>query len=91
MAIPTPVNGQITDAITQANLTATGNAPAVAIGILQQAIAHSLALAAHNATNAQQQLNITAQAVATAGAALLFGNASAVELTEIADEKPQES
>ncbi len=82
MAIPTPVNGQITDAITQANLTATGSAPAVALGVLQQAIAHSLALAAHNATSAQQQLNITAQAVATAGAALLFGSGIVTEITE---------
>ena len=32
MAIPTPVNGQITDAVTQANVQVLADAPAMAIG-----------------------------------------------------------
>ena len=65
MALPTPVNGQITDAVTQANVTVLGGAPAQALGALYQVTAQALANAAHNATNAQQQAAILAQAVTT--------------------------
>ena len=34
MAIPTPVNGQITDAVTQANVKVLGDAPAMAMGAI---------------------------------------------------------
>jgi len=72
MAFPTAVNSQITDAITQANVQVVGDAPAIALGNLYQATAQALANAAHNATVAQQQNNITAQAATTAGVALLY-------------------
>ncbi|GAB2191743.1 RebB family R body protein [Sessilibacter sp. MAH2] len=72
MAFPTSVNSQITDAVTQENLVVLGDAPAVAMGNLYQATAQALANAAHNATIAQQQTNITAQAVTTMGVALLY-------------------
>lgn len=62
MAFPTAVNSQITDAVTQSNVTVLGNAPATAAGFLQQATAQAMANAAHNATFAQQQSNILAQA-----------------------------
>jgi hypothetical protein len=65
MALPTPVNGQITDAVTQANVQVLGSSPAQALGALYQASALALANAAHNATNAQQQTAILAQAVTT--------------------------
>jgi hypothetical protein len=42
------------------------------MGNLYQGIAQALANAAHNATNAQQQSNVTAQAATTAGVAALF-------------------
>src|SRR6185436_11022645 len=76
MAFPTAVNSQITDAVTQTNVHVAGSAPAMALGDLYQATAQALANAAHNATNAQQQLNITHQAATTAGVALLFSLAS---------------
>ena len=72
MAFPTAVNSQVTDSVTQANLSALGMAPAMALGNLYQATAQALANAAHNATTAQQQNNMTAQAATTMGIAKLY-------------------
>jgi hypothetical protein len=72
MAFPTSVNNQITDAVTQSNVLNLGVAPSVAMANLYQASAQALANAAHNATLAQQQNNIAAQAATTAGVALLL-------------------
>jgi len=73
MAYPTAVNNQITDAVTQANLKVLGDAPAVALGNLYQATAQALANAANNATSAQQQANILAEAVTARCAQILCG------------------
>jgi hypothetical protein len=72
MAFPTAVNTQITDSVTQSNVQILGTAPAIAMGNLYQATAQALANAAHNATIAQQQMYVTAQAATTAGVALLY-------------------
>jgi len=72
MAFPTAVNNQITDSVTQANLQVLGSAPAIAMGNLYQATAQALANAAHNATMAQQQMYVTAQAATTMGVSLLY-------------------
>ena len=72
MAFPTSVNSQITDSVTQANTEVLGTAPAVAMGNLYQATAQALANAAHNATVAQQQLYVMAQAATTMGVSLLL-------------------
>jgi hypothetical protein len=72
MAFPTAVNSQITDSITQANTKVLGDAPAIAMGNLYQATAQALSNAAHNATNAQQQSYVTAQAATTMGVATLY-------------------
>lgn len=72
MAFPTSTNDQITDSVTQANTKVLGDAPAIAMANLYQATAQALANAAHNATNAQQQANITAQAATTMGVSTLF-------------------
>ena len=72
MAYPTKVNDQITDAVTQANVNAMGISPAIAMGTLYQATAQALAKAAHNATFAQQQANILAQAATAQGVALIY-------------------
>ena len=84
MAFPTSVNSQITDAVTQANVQNVAAAPAMAMANLYQATAQSLANAAHNATFAQQQNYIAAQAATTAGVALLLGldTASAAKATQ---------
>lgn len=72
MADPTAVNDQITDSVTQANVKVLGDAPAVALGNLYQATAQALANAAHNATTAQQQSAVTAQAATTMGVSVLY-------------------
>lgn len=66
------VNPQITDAVTLANVKVLGDAPAMAMGNLYQATAQALANAAHNATNAQQQSYVAAQAATSMGVATLY-------------------
>jgi len=72
MAFPTAVNSQITDAVTQANVKVLGDAPAIAMGNLFQATAQALGNSAHNATSAQQQTAVAAQAATTMGVATLY-------------------
>jgi len=72
MAFPTSVNDQITDSVTQANVKVLGDAPAMSMGNLMQATSQALANAAHNATSAQQQTAVTAQAATTMGVTTLF-------------------
>jgi hypothetical protein len=73
MAEPTPVNGMITDAVTQANVSVLGDAPAMAMGSLYQSMTHSIGLAFENAVSAQQQANIAALAATTQGVMQLYG------------------
>jgi Killing trait len=72
MAFPTSVNDQITDSITQANTKVLGDAPAIAMGNLFVATSQALSNAAHNATSAQQQANVTTQAATTQGVSTLI-------------------
>jgi hypothetical protein len=77
MADVTPVNGQITDTVSQTNLVVLGESPAMALSNLFQVSAQAFALMMQNAAAAQQQLNITAQAVTTQGVALLYSTGAA--------------
>ena len=61
------VNPQITDAVTQSNVKVVGEAPAMALGNVYQAAAHSTGLMFENAVNAQNQQNILGQAATTQG------------------------
>lgn len=72
MAFPTPVNGQITDAVDEANPKVLGDAPAIAMGNLMVATSQALSNAAHNAVNAQQQSYVTSQAATTQGVSTLL-------------------
>lgn len=72
MAFPTAVNSQITDAVTQINTQVLGVSPATALGNYLQSVALTLAQAGHNAAAAQQQAQILAQAVTSAGVNLLY-------------------
>ncbi|MFC1222732.1 RebB family R body protein [Pedobacter sp. BG31] len=72
MAFPTSVNDQITDSVSQVNTKVLGDSPAMAMGNLFMATSQALANAAHNATNSQQQTNITAQAATTSGITTLY-------------------
>ena len=83
MAFPTSVNDQITDAVTQGNVSVLGDAPAVAMGNLYVAIAQALANAAQNATSAQQQNNILAQAATTRCVQALLADISDVRAPDI--------
>ncbi len=58
MALPTPVNGQITDAVTQTNVKVVAEAPAMAMGAIYQSLAHSTGILYENATSSQQQIAI---------------------------------
>ena len=72
MAFPTSVNDQITDSVTQANVEVLGDAPALSMANLYQATSQALGNAAHNATSAQQQTAVLAQAATTMGVATLY-------------------
>jgi hypothetical protein len=66
MAIPTAVNGQITDAVTQTNVKVVGEAPALALGTVYQSLAHAAGIAMENAAANQQAANTLGQAVTAA-------------------------
>ncbi|MCJ9429362.1 RebB family R body protein [Kordiimonas marina] len=87
MAIPTPVNGQITDSVTQANVKVLGDAPAMAMGAIYQSLAHSTGILYENAVGAQQQLAIAAQAATNQGVIQIYSidsMADAVATSKIA-------
>lgn len=67
MAEPTAVNSQITDAVTQSNVKVVGEAPAIAMGTLFQALAHSTGMMFENAVSGQNNANILAQAATNQG------------------------
>jgi hypothetical protein len=86
MPSPTEIDPQITDSITQVNTKVLADSPAIALGNLYQATAQALGNAAHNATNAQQQSYVTAQAATTMGVSTLYSldtAATGVAATEI--------
>ncbi len=72
MAIPTAVNGQITDAVTQANVKVVGDAPAMAMGAIYQSLAHSTGILYENAVSSQQQTGICAQAATNQGVIQIY-------------------
>ncbi|HEY9176451.1 MAG TPA: RebB family R body protein [Flavipsychrobacter sp.] len=85
MAENTAVNAQITDSVTQVNTKVLGDAPAIAMGNLYQATSHALGLAALNATNAQQQSNMAAQATTTMGVTTLYSIDTATDAVGVSD------
>src|SRR5437588_2486325 len=87
MAIPTAVNGQITDSVTQANVKVLGDAPAMAMGAIYQSLGHSTGILYENAASAQQQLAIAAQAATNQGVIQIYSidtMAGAVAASKIA-------
>jgi hypothetical protein len=66
------VNGQITDAVTQANVKVLGDAPAMAMGAIYQSLAHSTGILYENAASSQQQLAIAAQAATNQGVIQIY-------------------
>lgn len=71
--VPTPaVNSEITNSFVQSDTTVIGLSPAIATGNLYQSTAQALSTAAHNASNGQQQADLSWQAVTTAGVVNLY-------------------
>lgn len=62
MADVTPLNGQITDAVTQSDVMTLGSAPAQALATLYQASAQSVAAAMQNAVAGQHSMATLSQA-----------------------------
>ena len=76
MAYPTLVNSQITDAVTQQNVSVLAAAPAMAMGSIYQSAAHSLGILYQNAVQAQRQSAICAQAAANQGVIQIYAMGS---------------
>jgi hypothetical protein len=72
MAFPTSVNDQVTDAVTQSNVKVIGEAPAMALGSLYQAMAHSTGVLFDKAVASQQQQNTLSQAAANMGVMQIY-------------------
>ncbi|UUX48043.1 RebB family R body protein [Nisaea acidiphila] len=72
MAIPTPVNGQITDSVTQSNVQTLGAAPSVAMGAIYQSLSHSTGILYQNTVQQQQQAAICAQAATNQGVLQIY-------------------
>ena len=72
MAIPTAVNDQITDAVTQANVKVLAESPAMAMGAIYQTMAHSTGILFENAVSAQQQQNTLTQASTNQGVMQIY-------------------
>lgn len=72
MALPTPVNGQITDSVTQANVEVLGTAPSMSLGSIYQSLGHSTGIMFENAVGSQQQLAIAAQAATNQGVIQIY-------------------
>jgi len=75
MAYPTPVNGQITDAVTQTNVKVLGEAPAQSMAMVYQTMAHSISLAMENAQQAQGGLQQIGNAVTSSAITMILNAA----------------
>jgi hypothetical protein len=73
MAFPTSVNDVVIDAVASTNVEVVSLSPAMSMGEFYGSTAQALSLAAHNATNAQQQGYVTSQAATVVGVAKLLG------------------
>jgi len=72
MANDTPVNSQITDAVTQTNVKVLGEAPAQSMGIVYQSMAHSISLSMQNAQQAQGGLQQIGNAIVSSGVTMIL-------------------
>jgi hypothetical protein len=79
MADSTLVNGQITDAVTQANVKVLGEAPAQSMALVYQTMAHSISLAMENAQAAQGGLQQIGNAVTSSAITMIMNAAKKFE------------
>lgn len=85
MAEDTPVNSQITDAVTQSNLTVLGNAPAQSMATAYQLLAQSVGVSMQNAVSNQQNMNTIDSAIVAQGISLLFNLDGAIDASSARD------
>lgn len=81
MADGTPVNSQITDAVTQANVKVLGEAPAQSMALIYQTMAHSISLAMENAQQAQGGLQQIGNAVTSSAITMILNAVGAGQKT----------
>ena len=72
MAFPTAVNDQITDSVTQQNVTVLANSAAMATSSIYQSAAHSISILYENAVLAQKNTSICAQAATNQGVIQIY-------------------
>ncbi|HVE08666.1 MAG TPA: RebB family R body protein [Paraburkholderia sp.] len=72
MAYNTDVNSQITDAVTQTNVSVLAQSPAMALGAMFQSMAHSSGILLENSVSAQQKQNTLSQAAANMGVMQIY-------------------
>lgn len=84
------VNSQVTDAVTQANVKVLGDAPAMAMGTVYQAMAQSVGLSMQNAVSAQAQMTAIAQAATAQGINLIYSVPTELELGDFHDHDDDE-
>jgi Killing trait len=72
MAGSTAVNDQITDAVTQSNVTVLAGAPAQAMASIYQVMAQAVGLSMQNAVTRQQNMNTIDTSVTTQGVNLIY-------------------
>lgn len=66
------VNSQITDSVTQTNVKVVGEAPAQAMGLVYQTMAHSISLSMQNAMQAQASLQTINNAVTSSACCMIL-------------------
>jgi len=66
------VNSQITDSVTQTNVKVVGEAPAQAMGLVYQTMAHSISLSMQNAMQAQANLQTINNAVTSSACRMIL-------------------
>ncbi|MGH6871277.1 MAG: RebB family R body protein [Rhizomicrobium sp.] len=84
MAYRTPVNSQITDAVTQSSVSTLGMASAMAMGTIYQASAHSIGILFQNTTLAQKQAAMCGQAATNQGVMQMYSMNSMAAATATA-------
>ena len=75
MAADTPVNSQVTDAVTQTNVKVLGEAPAQSMALVYQSMAHSISLAMQTAQQAQGGLQQLGNAVPSSAVTMIMNAA----------------
>ncbi|MZR31783.1 RebB family R body protein [Sneathiella litorea] len=75
----TPVNAQITDSVTQANVSILGDAPAIAMANAYQVFAQVVGASMQNAISNQQGANSVDLAITTQGTNVLYAMSTAAD------------